>query len=127
MHAEYSAQVNQLIIKALQASNDGFGVFNQDDILVFCNDTLASGFGYPDDEAIGHSFEEILRHSYHTKSGVKADDDDLEGMVERAKTSMLTQGFSSFDSESIEGEWVHVSRLRTNDGFTYLYSPILLN
>ncbi len=117
-----SHQLNELIIKALQASNDGVGVYDQNDIMVFCNDTVAHIMGYEGSEAIGRSFEENLRHSWLTGAGVIADGGDVDGMVQRAKESMKTQGFSTFESDTISGEWNQVSRLKTEDGCTFMYS-----
>ena len=115
-------QLNELIIKALQASQDGVGVYDQNDIMLFCNDTVARIMGYEGSEAIGRSFEENLRHSWATGSGVIADDGDVDGMVRRAKESMKTQGFSTFESDTVSGEWNQVSRLKTEAGHTFMYS-----
>ena len=115
-------QMNELIIRALQASHDGVGVYDQNDIMVFCNDTVARILGFNSKEAIGRSFEENLRHSWATGSGVIADDGDVEGMVLRAKESMKTKGFSTFESNTISGEWNQVSRLKIQNGCTFMYS-----
>jgi diguanylate cyclase (GGDEF)-like protein/PAS domain S-box-containing protein len=115
-------QLNELIIKALKASQDGVGVYDQNDIMLFCNDTVARIMGYEGREAIGRSFEENLRHSWATGSGVIADDGDVDGMVRRAKESMKTQGFSTFESDTVTGEWNQVSRLKTEAGHTFMYS-----
>lgn len=115
-------QLNELIIKALQASQDGVGVYDQNDIMLFCNDTVTRIMGYEGREAIGRSFEENLRHSWATGSGVIADDGDVDGMVRRAKESMKTQGFSTFESDTVTGEWNQVSRLKTEAGHTFMYS-----
>ena len=115
-------QLNELIIKALKASQDGVGVYDQNDIMVFCNDTVARIMGYEASQAIGRSFEENLRHSWETGSGVIADDGDVDGMIRRAKQSMKTQGFSTFESDTVSGEWNQVSRVKTEDGCTFMYS-----
>ena len=115
-------QLNERIIKALEASQDGVGVYDQNDIMVFCNDTVGRILGYEASEAIGRSFEENLRHSWATGAGVIADDGDVDGMVRRAMESMKTQGFSTFESERHHGEWTQVSRVRTEDGCTFMYS-----
>ncbi len=122
MRSDSTPQINDLIIQALQASCDGFGVYDQNDVMVFCNKTVSQIMGYDGSEAIGRTFEENLRHSYATGAGVKADDDDVDGMVKRAKESMKTKGFSTFESDTVNGKWNQVSRLKTNEGYTFLYS-----
>ena len=122
MRSDSSPQINELIVQALQASCDGFGVYDQNDIMVFCNKTVSQIMGYEGVEAIGRTFEENLRHSYATGAGVKADDDDVEGMIKRAKESMKIKGFSTFESDTVSGKWNQVSRLKTTEGYTFLYS-----
>ncbi len=122
MRSDSPPQINDLIIQALQASCDGFGVYDQNDVMVFCNKAVSQIMGYDGSEALGRTFEENLRHSYATGSGVKADDDDVEGMVKRAKESMKTKGFSTFESDTVGGKWNQVSRLKTSEGYTFLYS-----
>ncbi len=119
---ECSASVNQLIIEALLASKDGVGVFNQDDLLIFCNEPLAKDFGFTVDEVIGKSFEEMMRLSYLSGAGVHVENDDLEGLIERAKQSRLKLGYTSFESDRANGDWTLVSRLRTEDGHIFLYT-----
>ncbi len=122
MQSEYTAEVNHLIIKALKASHDGFGVFNEKDKLVFCNQPMLNNFGLAIENAIGMSFEEILRKSYESGHGVKADNDDFDSMVERSRLNRLQVGFTSFESDLADGRWNHVSRLRTQDDYVFVYS-----
>ena len=115
-----SNTVNELIIEALKSSKDGFGVYNEEDILVFCNDKLAESFGFQSHEIIGMCFETMLRQSHSAGVGV-ATDDHIEGLVERAKASRLEKGFASFESDMQDGSWMQVSRLKTDDNFIYIY------
>ena len=115
-----NSSVNELIIGALKSSKDGFGVYNEEDVLVFCNDRLAQNFGFQADDIIGMPFEAMLRKAYSAGFGV-ASDDNIEGLVERAKASRLEQGFASFESDMQDGSWMQVSRLKTEDNFIYIY------
>jgi len=112
--------VNELIIEALKASKDGFGVYDEEDILVFCNDRLAQNFGFKSRDIIGMSFETMLRKAFSAGVGV-ASDDHIDGLVERAKASRLEKGFASFESDMQDGSWMQVSRLKTADNFIYIY------
>lgn len=116
-----SLKVTRLIIEALKASQDGFGVFDQDDLLIFCNEELANNFGLNAHQALGKSFEDMLRISYASGTGVIADD-DVDSMVKRAKASRLQQGFVSFESARAQGSWLKVSRLKTKNDYIYIYS-----
>ena len=112
--------VNELIIEALKASKDGFGVYNEEDVLVFCNDKLAENFGFQAHEIIGMPFETMVRKAHLAGAGV-ATDDHIDGLIERAKVSRLEKGFTSFESDMQNGSWMQVSRLRTADDFIYIY------
>ncbi len=112
--------VNELIIEALKASKDGFGVYNEEDILVFCNDKLAENFGFQVHEIIGMPFETMLRKAHAAGVGV-ASNDHIDGLVERAKHSRIEKGFASFESDMQDGSWMQVSRLKTADNFIYIY------
>ena len=110
------------IIEALEISKDGFGIFDPKDILVFCNNELASNFGLNVGDALGKSFEEMLRNSHASGYGVIADNDDVDAMIQRAIKSRLQPGFVSFETERLDGRWMKVSRIRTNDNYLIIYS-----
>jgi len=122
MQEQYPAQITDMIIESLQASNDGVGVFNQDDVLVFCNAPMASTFGFTSDNALGLTFEQMLRISAASSTGVKADHGDVDAMVKRALVARKKKGFSSFDSDHTNGNWTHVSRLRTDNDYVFIYT-----
>jgi len=122
MRERYPAQITNMIIESLQASNDGVGVFNQDDVLVFCNTPMATAFGFASGDALGLTFEQMLRISAASDNGVKADHGDVDAMVERALAARLKRGFSSFDSDHTNGNWTHVSRLRTDNDYVFVYT-----
>ncbi len=122
MHIQYPARITDLIIESLQASSDGFGVFDQDDILVFCNKSMASAFGFDAEQILGCSFEQMLRISHASGQGIKADNGDVDAMVARAKAARAQKGFSTFDSDHSNGNWTHVSRLKTDDDFIFIYT-----
>jgi diguanylate cyclase (GGDEF)-like protein/PAS domain S-box-containing protein len=122
MPKDVPPRLNEIIVQALQASGDGFGVYDQDDVMIFCNKPVSKLLGYKGNEALGRTFEENLRQSYAIGAGVKADDNDLEGMIKRAKESMKKKGFSSFESDAANGEWNQVTRFKTKDGYTFMYS-----
>ncbi len=122
MHEQYPTQITNMILESLQASSDGVGVFNQDDVLVFCNDPLAAAFGFSRRDALGLTFEQMLRISAASKTGVKADDGDVDAMVARALVARKKKGFSAFDSDHSNGNWTHVSRLRTDNNVVFVYT-----
>lgn len=122
MSEDYSESVVKLLFETINLSKDGVGIFDKRDILIYCNRSMANYYGFNDvSDALGRSFEEILRLSYASGYGVKADDDDIDGLVTRAKKNRLKPGFSSFEMESATGKWSHVSRIRTDDSNIFIY------
>lgn len=122
MESKYSQKTVDMLIEALEVSDHGIGTFDSNDILVFCNKTFANYFGFNSiDDAIGKSFEQILRFSFLSGIGVKADNNDIEGLIKRAKENRLKQGITSFEAERANGKWALVSRVRTDADNIYIY------
>lgn len=121
-HTDYSDELIGVIMQSLNASEDGFAVFDQSDRLMYSNRIFSGLFNLQVEEAIGKSFEYMLRNSYASGCGIMADNDDVEGMVQRALSRRQEKGFISFENERANGEWMKVSRFRTQEGYIVTYS-----
>lgn len=118
----YCPNLAGLVLDALKISQDGYGVFAPDNTLVFCNDTLARAFGFTPDDILGDSFERILRRSCESGRGIKADNDDVDAMIERAIAKRLEIGQATFESDTMTGDWWLVSRLKTEDNYIFVHA-----
>lgn len=113
---------SEVIMESLNASEDGCGVFDQSDHLMYCNQAFENGFCLQTKDALGKSFEEILLIFHASGCGVIANNGDVEGMVKRALAGRRKPWFSSFVNKWANGDWVKVSRLRTHNDYIVTYA-----
>lgn len=55
-----SVQIDKLVVSALNHSNDGFALYNNADVLIYCNLTFAKLFGMNCDELTGLTHKEVI-------------------------------------------------------------------
>ncbi|WP_019617157.1 sensor domain-containing diguanylate cyclase [Psychromonas ossibalaenae] len=115
-------QLNALLLDVVKASEDGFGIFDQSHVLIFCNHRFSSHFGLSVAEAEGVTFTEILQKSYASGDGIYIENGDVESYFTKLRTDFDDILFKTFELLMIDGSWTRVSRLINPDGFVFLYS-----
>ena len=116
-----TAELQQLIHEAIQATPDGIGIFDPDDRLVFSNAALASLFGLGTAQALGMSFDDLVRQAYVRGDGIHIETADIEQWLSRAKKKRRSSSYRSFQTDTRDGRWVQLTEQLTDSGHMFVF------
>tara|TARA_R110000868_G_scaffold121886_3_gene323368 strand:+ start:1122 stop:2051 length:930 start_codon:yes stop_codon:yes gene_type:complete len=109
-------ELSTKIGKFLEYSCDGYGIFDQDDILIACNKAFADIFEIPHHDIINKSFADIVRITQCSQKGIKIDSTDIEQWLIYAKSRRRSQEFRVFEVDLMDGRWFLLSEQTLADG-----------
>ncbi|OZG70701.1 GGDEF domain-containing protein [Hahella sp. CCB-MM4] len=89
----------------IERSQDGYAVFNHEDVLTYCNSPFAELFCYGQEDAIGKRFADLLRHAHSLQQGVRLDQKAIEDFIESAHQLRRSRAFRIFEVDMIDGRW----------------------
>lgn len=110
-------KISNLLGKILDISPDSFGVFDDKNRLVFCNNQFADMFGISKESAIGMNHAELLRCAYESKSGVHIETDDIESWIEDSHSRLRQQQYRYFETDFVDGRWTKISQLVLDNNY----------
>jgi len=113
--SKVSPIIKDKLVKSLALTKDGIGIFDDNDILIYCNPTLASMFDLTPDLATGKTFEAIIEHNYQTKSGLNIETDYLPDWLDVAKRLRRSKKFRSFEVDFHNGRHFLVTEHTSRD------------
>ncbi|WP_210394801.1 GGDEF domain-containing protein [Motiliproteus sediminis] len=102
-------ELQHLIHEAIQHTPDGIGIFDPDDRLVYSNEAHSGLFGLRVEDALGLSFEQLVRHAYAQGNGIHIETDNIDDWLEYASSKRRTQDYRSFQTDTLDGRWVHLT------------------
>ncbi|MGB5446535.1 MAG: diguanylate cyclase [Psychromonas sp.] len=112
----------ELILKeGLDLSLDCFGILNQEDIVIHCNNTFANVFGITKEQAIGRSNKELLRSAWATKQGIIIDTDDFNQWYQNIDSLHKEKGFNQFETDLSDGRWFKMTRVNMERGYIMFF------
>lgn len=116
-----SSEIQDIIFQSIELTDDGIGIFDANDILIFCNDGIAKLFGCSRDVALNKSFDELVRHCYNSNYGIKIDSDDIDEWLTYAKRQRRSKPFRTFETDMQNGQWFLVTEQVVNNDYIYIY------
>lgn len=116
-----SDTVKELLFEALSLTQDGIGIFDANDALIYCNDCAADMFGMSSVQAHGKSFRALIEHCYANKLGVKIVSDDLEQWLSYAYSKRRSSNFRSFEIDLCDGRWFLITEQVVRDNHLMMY------
>jgi PAS domain-containing protein len=115
--------IQKIIIDSVSSTKDGVGTFDKDDLLVFCNKTMAALFGLSQSEALNKSFSQLCEHSFNSDGGVNVEAPSLEEWLEYTSLQRRSCQFRTFETDTKEGKFLLVTEQIVHEDFyipTYL-------
>ncbi len=95
-----------IVTEFIEPSKDGYGLFDADDVLIYCNPAYAELYYYNSrDEFLGETFEHMVRTGHEQHRGVKIDSDNVDEFIAYAKTVRRSRPFRLFEVDFIDGRW----------------------
>ena len=107
-------EVKNLLFEALSPT-EGIGVFDADDRMIYCNQSLASFFGLSPDMASGMTFDQLIEHSFNSGTGLNFGTDSLETWLSKAHKLRRSKKFRRFELDCNDGRWFLVKEYTAKD------------
>lgn len=112
--------IEDILLDAIVLTNDAVGIFDQNDTVVFCNFQFCDIFALTEEEALGQTFEHIVRGCFDRKLGIKIDSDDIEAWLEMALSKRRSKPFRTFEVDTCEQRWFRLTEMMVGEYmFTY--------
>jgi PAS domain S-box-containing protein len=112
--------LQQRLADALEASNDGFALFDELDRLVVCNHAFAAVYGRTPSELRGTGFEEMQRRAWRLGTGPRVEPGEYEAwLAARIEHHRRADG-APLVAPTRHDRWFMVQERRTGEGWTTL-------
>lgn len=116
-----SNNIQKIIIDALSSTKDGVGVYDKNDVLVYCNKTVAALFGLSVEEALNKTFTELSEISFNSSIGVNIEYPTLDAWLDNALSKRRSCQFRKFETDTKSGKWFLVTEQLVDDNYLYMY------
>jgi PAS domain S-box-containing protein len=113
-------QAEQRLRDALEASTDGFALFDSGDRVALCNNSFAELYGGSPDALTGQSFEAINRIAVHQGSGPAVPAEQLEDWLNGRMEQHRRADGTPLIIHTNDDRWLMVSERRTTEGWIVL-------
>lgn len=95
----------QTIYDFIELSKDGYGIYDKNDTLIYCNPAFAELNYHTKDQLIGKSFQEITRLNFLSGRGSKVDSGNLDVFLQYAQEIRRSRSFRLFEVDYLDGRW----------------------
>ena len=106
-----------LMNELLEHSPDAFGVFDNHDRLVLCNQNMAAIWGLSKEQALGQNHSELIKRAYELGQTVNIETEDIDEWIADIRSRQRAQKHRVFESDWRDGTWVQVSELLLDNDF----------
>lgn len=114
--------IQPLVMESLKSSHDGFGIYDKNDVLIFCNEALARHFCLTPEQANGKTFSEMLTYLHDSYHGLAIAKDEIHDFVKKAhKLPTGTESFT-YESNIFKGKHLLVSEVLASNGELFVYT-----
>jgi len=113
-------QVQDIIFNALSLTNDGVAIFDADDTVIYCNDSMAKLFGNTAQQALNKTFSELVRQCFNGTEGINIESDNVEQWLDAANHKRRSVPFRSFETDTQDGRWHLVTEQLVSGNILYL-------
>jgi diguanylate cyclase (GGDEF)-like protein len=102
-------EIHHTLLEFINLSKDGYLVFDKHDRICFINDTFAGIIGIEKQQALGLSFERLVRISAESRNGLHVESDDLDNWIVAAQSRRQSSDFRLFEVDKWDGRWFLLS------------------
>jgi diguanylate cyclase (GGDEF)-like protein len=113
--------IQRVIIDALSSTEDGVGLYDKNDTLVYCNETVAALFGLSIDDALNKTFTELSIISFNSSNGINIESPTLDAWLDNALYKRRSCQFRKFETDTKSGKWYLVTEQLVHDDYLYMY------
>jgi len=103
------------LLALMDAAQQGIGIFDQTDTLVYANDFYRQLLDLEPD--IWPTWKDILRANYRNQAGNRISTDDFEAWLASAASRRGKLPFRAFETDIHGGRWIHVAETTLDNGW----------
>ena len=98
-------KVSPKLQQFVELSNDGYGIFDSDDTLLYCNQKFSELLSVPIDSSKNVNLEDLLRENHKNGRGIRISSGDIEAFINYTKKVRRSRDFRLFEVDFIDGRW----------------------
>ncbi|TQV72772.1 diguanylate cyclase [Aliikangiella marina] len=100
-----SEDLKNTLLNFVSNSQDGYGIYDENDILIYSNEKFASVMCVPRDKIVGMTFEDLMRHIFTVGQGINIEADNIESWLEYVRGVRRSRKFRLFEVDFTDGRW----------------------
>ncbi|RUO25971.1 hypothetical protein CWE09_04385 [Aliidiomarina minuta] len=112
---------NEQLQHYVERSQDIFGWFSPDDILLYANVVLRNIYGLSQRDNRRLTFSDLIRNCYEKQRGFLIETDDLDAWLAYANEKRRSVPHRRFQLDTTEGRWYMVSETCDTAGYIFLH------
>ncbi|CAM4412279.1 sensor domain-containing diguanylate cyclase [Shewanella livingstonensis] len=110
------ANLESILLEAIDVTPNCLGVINSDKEVIYCNQHYASIFGVTREQAIGRKASDLLRHAWETKQGVVINTNDFEQWLSNVHSLHTEKALNQYETDLLDGRWFKMTRINLDSG-----------
>lgn len=116
-----SVDIQKIIADAIALTDDGVGIYDENDILIYTNDKFAALFDTSANDAIGRTFSEIILSDFKNQNGVNIESSNIDEWLALAMQKRRSVPYRKFEVDKKSGHWFLVTEQIVNEKYLYVY------
>jgi diguanylate cyclase (GGDEF)-like protein len=109
------SDLREQLLSSLEEGSTGVGLFDADDRLRYANRYFRLAYALGERDA--PRWEEMMRRCHRERVGLLIDSGDIEAWLARVNQKRRRVPVRSFESDLVDGRWMHVTETRHPDGW----------
>ncbi|MDX2322377.1 MAG: sensor domain-containing diguanylate cyclase [Moritella sp.] len=115
-------QVQDIIFNAFSLTNDGVAIFDDNDRVIYCNESMAKLYGDTAELALNKTFSELIKQCFHRAAGINIESDNVDKWLIAANKKRRSVPFRSFETDTQDGRWHLITEQVVSGGILYVSS-----
>ena len=116
MQKSLPANVESILLEAIDVTPNCLGVINRNKEVIYCNQHYASIFGVTKEQAIGKKASDLLRHAWETNQGVVINTNDFEQWLNNVHKLHTEKSLNQYETDLLDGRWFKMTRINLDSG-----------
>lgn len=115
-------KIQAIVCEALSLTKNGVAVFDANDTVIYCNNSMAKLFGSTTQLVLNKTFSELIIQCFNSNKGLNIESDNLEEWLQIAKQKRRSVQFRSFEVNTQDGQWYLVTEQLVHGDILYFNS-----
>ncbi|MBC3766977.1 sensor domain-containing diguanylate cyclase [Neptunicella marina] len=110
-----------VLMSFIHSKNDGYGLFNDRDQLVYCNDAYLDIMSINRSDVGKLCFEDILKINQATGRGIKVDSGNIDAFLKYVRSVRRSREYRLFEVDFVDGRWFIFSEQLNQNGYLLVH------